>query len=73
MDIQNRCFLAYNEVGMIVRRLEGDESVIEVEFMDSQRKRMAFRDESKINSGSISNSGVVLGGIREEENGKQSG
>ena len=73
MDIQNRCFLAYNEVGMIVRRIEGEESVIEVEFMDSMRKRMAFRDESTINSGSISNSGVVLGGIREEENGKQSG
>ena len=72
-DIQNRCFLAYNEVGMIVRRLEGDESVIEVEFMDSTRKRIAFRDESTINTGSISNSGAVLGGVYEEESGRQSG
>ena len=39
--VQDRCFLAYNEIGLIVKRCEGTESVIEIEFTDSSRKRVS--------------------------------
>lgn len=71
--VQNRCFLAYNEVGLIVKRSEGTESVIEVEFSDSSRKRVVLRDSSVVEAGSLSNEGVVLGGLSEDENGRMTG
>lgn len=71
--VQNRCFLAYNEVGLIVKRAEGSESVIEVEFSDASRKRIVLRDPSSIEAGSLSNEGVVLGGLSEDENGRMTG
>ena len=72
-EVQGRCFLAYNEVGMVVKRSEGTESVIEVEFTDSTRKRVIFRDASTITAGSLSNEGVVLCGEMEEESGRVTG
>ena len=72
-EVQSRCFLAYNEVGLIVKRSEGSESVIEVEFTDNTRKRVLFRDASDVVVGSLSNEGVVVGGVMEAEGGRYTG
>lgn len=71
--VQDRCFLAYNEIGLIVKRGEGTESVIEIEFTDSSRKRVILRDGSDIVVGSLSSEGVILGGVTTEEDGSNKG
>ena len=71
--IQDRCFLAYNEVGLIVKRGEGTDSVIEIEFVDTSRKRVILRDACDIVVGSLSAEGVFLGGVTTEEDGSNKG
>ena len=45
---QERCFLAWNEVGLIVKRLVDDGSALEVVFSDSHRKRLLFKEDSDV-------------------------
>ena len=71
--VQDRCFLAWNEVGLIIKRFADGVSSIEIEFTDRHRKRLLFSETGDVVVGSLSPAGAVLGGVVEEENGKVSG
>lgn len=71
--VQDRCFLAWNEVGLIIKRFAEGVSSIEIEFTDRHRKRLLFSETGDIVVASLSPAGAILGGVIEEENGKVSG
>lgn len=70
---EERCFLAWNEVGLIVKRLNEGESSIEIEFNDTKRRRLLFTEDYDIVCGSLSEKGAIFGGVQEEENGRNTG
>ena len=71
--VQGRCFLAWNETGLVVKRMTDEGSAVEVEFSDSRRKRILFSDSSDIVLASLSSAGGVFGGVEEDEDGKTTG
>ena len=70
---QDRCFLAWNEVGLIVKRFGDDGTALEVEFSDSRRKRLLFKEDSDVVVASLSSNGGVFGGVIKDESGKNNG
>ena len=70
---QDRCFLAWNEVGLLVKRMADGESSIEIEFNDVKRRRVLFTEDYDVVCGSLCDSGAVFGGVREEESGRNTG
>lgn len=70
---QERCFLAWNEVGLLVKRAADGESSIEIEFNDAKRRRVLFTEDYDVVCGSLCDSGAVFGGVREEESGRNTG
>ena len=70
---QSRCFLAWNETGLVVKRVTDEGTAVEVEFSDSRRKRIMFSDQSDIVLASLSSAGGVFGGVEEDEDGKTTG
>ena len=71
--VQDRCFLAWNEVGLIIKRFADGVSSIEIEFSDRRKKRILFSETGDIVVASLSPAGAVLGGVVEDENGHVSG
>ena len=71
--VQDRCFLAWNEVGLIIKRITDDGTALEVEFSDARRKRVLFTEESDVVVASLSSMGGVFGGVEEDADGKTTG
>ena len=71
--VQGRCFLAWNETGLIVKRVEEDGTAIEVEFADARRRRLLFKEDGDIVVASLSSAGGVFGGVIADESGRNVG